>query len=57
MTIVLTNPFTGKPFEKAPDGTDMKGLEFNTKEEALAFADAHWPSPPVEMVEVPEASK
>ncbi|UXB15795.1 hypothetical protein K7565_18720 [Stenotrophomonas maltophilia] len=36
MSFTITNPFTGKPLEKAPDGTSLKDVSFETKEEALA---------------------
>jgi len=49
---VINNPFTGKPFEKAGDGTDMKGLVFETEKEANDFVAAHWPNGAVEMVPV-----
>ncbi|WP_339523451.1 hypothetical protein [Pseudomonas sp. EL_65y_Pfl2_R96] len=48
--LYVRNIFTGKPFETAPDGTDMKGLVFETEEELREFVNAHWPEPPVEMV-------
>lgn len=51
--LVITNPFTGRPFTVAPDGTDMDGVTFKTKEERKAFIAAHWPEAVVEMVEVP----
>jgi hypothetical protein len=49
----ITNPFTGRPFTIAPDGTAMEGMTFKTKEERKAFIAAHWPEAVVEMVEVP----
>lgn len=54
MTFTITNPFTGKPLEKTPDGTSLEGVTFETKEEALAFFKEHGGNP-VEMVEVPSS--
>ena len=52
MSFTITNPFTGKPLEKTPDGTSLKDVTFETKEEALQFFKDHGGNP-VEMVEVP----
>lgn len=51
MSFTITNPLTGKPLEKTPDGTSLKDVTFETKEEALQFFKDHGGNP-VEMVEV-----
>lgn len=50
-TFTITNPFTGKPLEKTPDGTSLVGKVFASKEEALQFLKDHG-SNPVEVEEV-----
>ena len=46
----VINWFTGKPFDVAGDGTDMKGMFFETEEEMKEFVAAHWLDGAVEMV-------
>lgn len=52
MSFTITNPFTGLPLEKTPDGTSLKGVTFESKEAALKFFSEHGGNP-VEVVEVP----
>jgi hypothetical protein len=52
MSFTITNPFTGLPLEKTPDGTSLKDVTFESKEAALKFFSEHGGNP-VEVVEVP----
>lgn len=49
-SIVITNPLTGKPVEKTPDGISLKDVTFQTRDEAWQFICKHWENP-VEMRE------
>ena len=52
MSFTITNPFTGLPLERTPDGTSLKDVTFSSKENALKFFSDHG-GHPVEVVEVP----
>lgn len=49
-SIVIISPFTGKPLEETPNGRSLKGVTFQSREEAQRFMDEHWETP-VEMRE------
>lgn len=53
MSITITNPFTGRPLKKTPDGTSLEGVTFETKEDALEFYRQHGGNP-IEFAEVPD---
>ena len=42
---VITNPLTGRPIEKLPDGTPLDNKVFASKEELEKFIDDHWSNP------------
>lgn len=46
--IIITNPLTGRPVEKTPDGLSLKGVTFQSREDAWKFICEHWENP-VEM--------
>ena len=51
-TVTITNPLTGKPIEKTPDGISLEGVTFTNKDAAWKFITEHWENP-MEMAEVP----
>lgn len=56
MSFTITVAYTGKPLDKAPDGTSLEGVTFETEEEARAFINEHGGAF-VEGVEVPVGAK
>lgn len=48
MSFTIMSPFENKPLEKCPDGTSLKGMTFETREDAFKFLQEHG-SNPIEM--------
>lgn len=45
MPFTIMNPFFNKPLEECPDGTSLKGMTFETREEAFKFLQEHGANP------------
>ncbi len=43
--VTITNPLTGKPMEKTPDGISLAGLTFKDEQAAQKFMSLYRPSP------------
>ena len=39
---IITNPLTGNPLKRTPDGISLEGKIFATKEELEQFVNEHW---------------